>query len=381
MIAASALYRESLRTSHTVLARAQVWQPTAKNTYEYQKTLAISAGSLTIDGRRNIWRQANLSLAPASGFDLTVFDSINSDARLVIQRGIRFIDGTEEWVTIATLTVQSADRNLGKGTLQVTGYDPSSCIDDYSLITPYAPIDSKQQKLTTVEAIKDLVDIALWETAVWHIGAGVDTKVFPTDGTVFTGSRWDAVNNLAKSISAQVHVDPIGEWHVDLIQTGNWVAVDSFTTGENGVIVDGVSAKDRRDVFNAVPLRWEGPNIGGLVFVVDNDPASPTYWNGPFGRKPSSEQRVTTVTTQKQAIEAATALLAQYKGFTATVRFTSLHNPLIEPGDVLEVVVPEYNLHQLHVVDGITYQLAAGSMALETRAVKNITTYGLEAVA
>lgn len=378
MIAASPLYKEMLSFSHTALTRAQVWQPTSENSYVYEKTLAVSAGSLTIDGRRNIWRQANLSLAPASGFELSVFDSVTNEARLVIQRGIRFIDGSEEWVSIATLTVQSADRNLGEGTLRVTGYDPSSCIDDYSLITPYAPFDSKQQKLTTVEAIKDLVDIALWEKAVWHIGAGVDTKVFPSDGTVFTGSRWDAVNNLAKSLSAQVHVDPVGEWHLELIQTGDWVAVDSFTTGENGVIVDGVSAKDRRDVFNAVPLRWEGPNIGGLVFVVDNDPASPTFWNGPFGRKPASEQKVDTVTSQAQAVEAATALLAQYKGFTATVKFTSLHNPLIEPGDVLEVVVPEYKLHQLHVVDAITYQLTAGSMALETRAVKNITTYGLE---
>lgn len=381
MISASPLFREMLRTSHTALSRAQVWQPTSDNSYVYEKTLAISGGSLTSDGRRNIWRQANLVLAPANGFDLGVFDSVTNQCRLVVQRGIRFFDGSEEWVTIATLTVQSSERHLGDGTLRVTAYDPSSCIDDFTLVTPYAPLDKEQRKLTTVQAIQDLVDIALWETAVWHVGEGVDTAVFPADGTVFTGSRWDAVNNLAKSLSAQVHVDPVGEWHLDLIQTDNWSAVDTFTTGENGVLIDGISARDRRDLYNAVPLRWEGPNVGGLVFVVDADPASPTYWDGPFGRKPSSEQKVDTVTTEAQAIDAAKALLAQYKGFTATVKFTSLHNPLLEPGDVIEVIVPDYGLHELHVVDAINYQLAAGSMQVETRAVQNILTSGLEAVA
>jgi Domain of unknown function (DUF5047) len=381
VIPASQKFKETLRTSHTALSRAQVWQPTAQNTYEYQKTLAISAGSLTIDGRRNIRRQGNLTLAPASGFDLSVFDSVSDQCRLVVQRGIKFLDGSEEWVTVATLAVQSAERQLGEGTLKVNGYDPSSCIDDYTLITPYAPIGPDQEPLTTVEAIKDLVDIALWETAVWHVGAGVDTAVKPAAGTVFTGSRWDAINNLAKSLAAQVWVDPLGEWHLELVQTGGWVPVDTFATGEGGVLVDGTSSRDRRDIYNAVPLRWEGPKTGGLVFVVDADPQSPTYWNGPFGRKPSSEQKVDTATTEAQAIDAAKAILAQYKGFTATVRFTSLHNPLIEPGDVLEVIVPDYKLHQLHVVDAITYQLAGGSMTAETRAVQNITTSGLEAVA
>lgn len=381
MIPASDLFKEMLKTSHTALSRAQVWQPTESNTYVYEKTLAITGGNITADQRRNIRRQASLTLAPETGFDLSVFDSVTNRCRLVIQRGIRFFDGTEEWVTIGTLAVQSSQRQLGEGTLQVTGYDPSSCIDDFSLITSYVPVDAAQKKLTTVQAIQDLVDIALWETAVWHIGAGIDTAAYPPDGTVFTGSRWDAINNLAKSLSAGVWVDANGEWHLEKTQTDNWVAVDTFTTGENGVIVDGTSAQDRRDIYNAVPLRWEGPNIGGLVFVVDSDKDSPTYWSGPFGRRPSSEQRVDTVTSEAQAIDAAKALLAQYKGFSATVRFTSLHNPLIEPGDVLEVVVPDYRLHQLHVVDAISYQLAAGSMSVETRAVKNLVASGRKAVA
>lgn len=381
MINASSKFKDALHYSHIALTRAILLTPTEKNTYVEAGEFAVAAGNLTIDGRRNIRRQGSLTLAPASGFDLSVFNAVTDDTRLRIDRGIRFIDGTTEWVTTATLAVQSSTRSLRDGTLRISAYDPSSCIDDYTLITPYAPIGPDQQPLTTVEAIKDLVDIALWETAVWHVGAGIDTAVKPQAGTVFTGSRWEAINNLAKSLSAQVFVDQLGEWHLERIQTGGWVACEVLATGPGGVLVDGTTAQDRRDLYNAVPLRWEGPTGGGLVFMVDADPKSPTYWNGPFGRKPSSEQRVETVTTEAQAIDAAKALLAQFKGFTATVEFTSLHNPLLEPGDVVEIKVPDRSLHQLHVIDAINYNLVGGSMSAETRAVQNITTERLEVAA
>ena len=381
MIPASKKFQDALKFSHTALTRAVLLVPTDVNTYVEGGEFAIVSGSLSIDGARNIRRQASFNLAPATGFDLTVFDKVTDQSRLRVDRGVQFIDGTTEWVTVATLSVQSATRSLGKGTLSVSAYDPAACIDDYTLITPYAPIGVDQVPLTTVAAIKDLVDLALWETAVWHVAPTVDVVVKPQAGTVFTGSRWDAINKLGKSLSAAVYVDQLGEWHIDSVQTGGWVSCDTFTTGVDGVLVDGTTSKDRRDVFNAVPLRWEGPTGGGLVFVVDNDPNSPTFWSGPFGRKPASEQRVETVTTQKQAVDAATALLAQFKGFTASVNFVSVHNPLIVPGDVIEVIVPDYSLHQLHVVDSINYELVGGSMTAQTRAVSNITEFGLAVVA
>jgi hypothetical protein len=381
VIPASVKFRDALRFSHTATTRAVLLLPTEQNSYVEGASFAVVSGSLTIDGRRNIRRQGSLTLAPNSGFRLSDLDVVTDSSRLRIDRGVQFADGTTEWVSIATLAVQSATRSLKNGGLQVSGYDPSACIDDYTLITPYAPIGVDQRLLTTVEAIKDLVGIALWEEAVWHVGAGVDVQVKPQAGTVFTGSRWDAINNLAKSLSSQIYVDPVGEWHIERIQTDGWVACDRLSTGVGGVLVDGTTAQDRRDLFNAVPLRWEGPAGGGLVFVVDADPASPTFWSGPWGRKPAAEQRVETVTTEQQAIDAAKALLAQYKGFTATVKFTAVHNPLLEPGDVIDVEVPDYGLHQLHVIDAINYSLSDGSMSAETRAVQNITTAGLAVVA
>lgn len=380
MIPASDLFKEMLKHSHTVLTRAKVLQPTPGHSYEVTDTLAVSAGNLTLDGRRNIWRQSSLDLAPAVTNDLSPLEAITESTRLRVERGIRFIDGSEEWITIATLSVQSAEQTLGQGTLKVRAYDPSAVIDDYRLITPYAPIGPDQKPLTTVDAIKDLVDIALWEKATWHVDPSVDSTVKPAAGTVFTGSRWDAINNLAKSLSAEVHVDAMGEWHISKIQSAPYVPVERLVTGPGGVLIGGSSSKDRREMFNAVPLRWEGPTGGGLVFLVDDDPASPTFWNGPFGRKPAPEQTVSTVTTQEQAISAAKALLEQYKGFTASVNFQTLHNPLLEPLDVIEVQVGNL-LHEIHVIDAINYPLANGAMTCSTRAVQTLDSSGVWGVA
>ncbi len=380
VIEASKMFKDVLPFSHTALTRVLVLQPTQSHSYEQTDTLEVASGTLTVDGKRNIRRQANLVLAPSFGSDLGGLMEINDASRLQLQRGVQFIDGSIEWVTVATLGVQSADRTLGEGVLKVSAFDPSSAIDDYRLITPYAPIGTDQKPLTTVAAIKDLVDIALWEEPVWHVGPGVDTAVRPPEGTVFQGSRWDAINKLATGLGAQVSVDAVGEWHIDKIDAGPYEAVAFLSTGPGGVLVSGTYARNRRDLYNAVPLRWEGPTGGGLVFIVDEDQDSPTFWNGPFGRRPASEQRVETVTTQQAAVDAARGLLAQFKGFAATVKFDSVYNPLLEPNDPVEVLVVG-ELHQIHVIDSLSFRLDGGGMTVESRAVQNLYTQNVEVAA
>lgn len=367
MITASDSYKLALTGSHTALSRCVVLTPNPNNTYSESAVLAISQGSLAIDGRRNVWRQATFTVVPAQQEVLDPLRLIGVDTRVQIQRGIVFLDGTEEWVTIATLQVQEARERLDGAGVEVVAYDPGSAIDDYSLITPYAPLDISQNKLTTVEAIQDLVDIAVWDTITWTIDAGVDTVVEPPDGTVFSGSRWDAIVNLAKSLGAVVHARADGTWRIRKVEAGAVSSVLTVTSGSDGVLVSTDVLRSRREQYNAVPLRWEGPSGGGLVFLVDNDSNSPTFWNGPFGRKPSPEQRVDTVTTEQQAIDAATSLLEQYKGFSSSVSFSMVHNPLLEPFDHINVEV--LGTVEEHIIDSINYPLAGGVMSLETRKV------------
>jgi hypothetical protein len=370
MITASAKYQAALTGSHTALARAVVLTPESNNTYSESATLAISSGNLTIDGRRNVWRQATIKVVPAQQEVLDPLRLITPDARLKIQRGIRFLDGSEEWVTVATLQVQEARESLNAAGLEVVAYDPGSAISDYNLVTPYAPLDISNNPLTTVDAIKDLVDIAVWDSITWTVDAGIDLAAVPPAGTVFTGSRWDAVTNLAKSLGAIVHARADGEWRIRKVDAGPHTPVATVKSGSNGVLVSTDIVRSRREQFNAVPLRWESPSGGGLVFLVDNDSNSPTFWNGPFGRKPASEQRVDTVSTEQQAIDAATTMLEEFKGYVSSVSFSMVHNPLLEPFD--HILVEVDGVMEDHHIDSINYPLAGGVMSLETRKVSEI---------
>jgi hypothetical protein len=366
VIPASQKFRDALPHSHTAMSRVIVMQPTAENTYKDTDSLEIVEGSLTLDGTRNIRRQGSFTLAPSYATDLTPLENITERSRIRLERGIKFIDGTEEWVVMAVLAVQNATMTLGQGTCQVTAYDPSSCIDDYGFITDYVPTR------TSVEEIKHLVDDALWEHANWIVDPGIDTAVKPADGTVFSGSRWKAINTLASSLSAQVFCDNGGIWRLAKIDTTFDTIVDHLKSGADGVMIGGSSGKNRQNLFNAVVVAWDDPNGGGIVVVTDGDKESPTYWDGPFGKRPAPEQSNRTISSEKQALEVAAGLLAEHKGFRATVDFQTLHNPLLVPGDVVEIEISNV-LHEIHVIDSINYSLTNGSMSCKTRAVRSVT--------
>ena len=366
VIPASQKFKDALAHSHTSLSRVVVMQPNAAHGYDDTDTLEITQGTVSLDGNRNIRRQATLTVAPASGFDLAPLEKITERSRLRVEKGIRFLDGSEEWVTVGVFAVQSAAQTLGTGTLSVSAYDPSSCIDDYAILSDYIP------SRTVVEEIQYLVDEALWETATWTVDAGIDITVKPADGTVLSGSRWTAINTLAKSLGAQVFCTNTGAWRLAKVDTTFQTIAAQVHTGDGGVLIGGSSAKNRQDLFNAVVVRWDDPEGGGVVIQTDDDPASPTYWDGPFGKRPAQEQNVRTINTQQQAQEAASALLAEKKGFQATVDFQTLYNPLLEPGDCLDVKVGGV-LHQIHVIDSISLSLTSGAMTSKTRAVREVT--------
>jgi len=255
MLTASARFLDGIRASHTVLARATIIESNGKR-HQYE----IVDGNLTIDSRRNIWRQVSVSVMHDNPDELTMIDVTD---RLVIERGIRYFDQEIEWITVGTFWVQEVEQTYPSQVASITAFDLGALVEDYRLITPYVPVNMNGTRLNNFEAIVDLLGIAAPGVPV-NFDAGLNTGAAVPHGTVFTGSRWEAVQTMAKSMGAVVSASVTGSaWDVKKVaipQHASWT-VDA---GETGVLVGASSIRSRREQFNAVPVRWETPDGGGV---------------------------------------------------------------------------------------------------------------------
>jgi hypothetical protein len=146
----------------------------------------------------------------------------------------------------------------------------------------------------------------------------------------------------------------------------------SVEAGEGGVYISGVRGMSSKGVYNAVLARGEstGADVAPCSYLAtDSDPGSPTYWGGPFGRRPRFYSSSTLLDTS--ACQAAAQLLLRAaKAPNAIGDFTSLPNPALETGDVIRVVHPDGS-KELHQVAAFTVPLdVSGDFPISTISAK-----------
>ncbi|MFM8155511.1 MAG: DUF5047 domain-containing protein [Actinomycetes bacterium] len=353
MIAASSKFQETLHYSHTGLTRI------VADGVE----VGIASGSLNLDAKAKVRRTASLRLVedPLVPGQLS---GIDAATELVVQKGIRFLDRTVEYVTVGTLYVQETSRDHVGRWVDVSASDAGQRVDDYPLTTSYAPAG-----VTVVNAIKALIVEAVGSSPTWVVDPTLALSQLTVDGQVFKAGtgRWSAVNDLASALGAVVFPDALGRWVIRSL-TPTVAPVSEVSSGGGGVLVKAALKASRRDTFNAVTVEWGTPDVaGGVVTVTDDDPSSPTYWLGPWGKKPRPAEKLD-VTTESAAVAAATARLAEYKGAQAGISFEAVYNPLLEPDDAVGVTLPG-RAREVHVLDRISLPLVGGVMSADTRIV------------
>ena len=124
----------------------------------------------------------------------------------------------------------------------------------------------------------------------------------------------------------------------------------------------------------------DGSPTVGPVFVWDDDPNSPTYAGPDPVNDPLAPQQLgltgvrlrveryasALITSTDQAYSVGASKLADSLGVQATLSFTSVCHPALEPGDVVEVEVRPGEW-QRHIVDSLSYSLGGASMSCSTR--------------
>jgi hypothetical protein len=137
------------------------------------------------------------------------------------------------------------------------------------------------------------------------------------------------------------------------------VPVWSFDDTDNPSIVEAKRLLSDEQTFNDIVVIGQSSSSQNPVSAeaYDDDPSSPTYILGPYGRV---SQRVTfsLITTQDQAQDAANATLYNSLGAAETVTIVVVPMPALEPGDVIQVTTPEVGATGTYYINSMTTSLS-----------------------
>jgi hypothetical protein len=354
----------ALRQSHTFVLRA-----TAYGAYGVRSIPINSTGSRTSDSSSQVRGQASIEtdiglwdVDPRSIISTTGTE-IQVDFGIVLP-GRGPVDARTTWIPQIRGVLAKASRERpipAGGAMPLHLFDRSLRIAEDRLT---APTQTVSGALTTAE-IRRLIQrtFGLSQTVRDLTGSTKVAPVLDIERDVWA----DGVEKLADSISAEVYADPVGDFVIrpqpQLGDNPVWVV----NSGSGGILVRRGDEVSREQVYNGVVVRGERTDGTAPVTatVWDDDPASPTYYLGPFGRKPRfySSPLLTSV---QQCIDTGRALLARVKGAGATVALDAIVNPALESGDV--VVVHDEGVRQTHMLGRVSVPFSPSStQPLETR--------------
>lgn len=313
-----------------------------------------TGGSVTVDMAQAIRRTCTVTCDDPALIPRVPTDQLATyGAQLRISRGVDYGDGTSELVPLGVFRLDDVDGDVSEGPVTLQGKDRSIIIADDKFTAPYRVTG------TVVSAVTELIRRSIPDADIVSqiTDTPIGTRIFDTEA-----DPWAGVQEIAAAAGAECYPNADGVFVIttlpDLLTTD---PVWSIEAAEGGAYIKANRGMKADGVHNGVLARGENttdnvPPVSALV--VDNDPNSPTYWGGPFGRRPKFHSSSTLITTAG-CQSAATLLLAKAKAPNAGGDISALPNPALEAGDVLRVV-HEDTTRELHQAAAFTVPLDLG---------------------
>lgn len=316
--------------------------------------LEHTGGSVTVDRGQAIRRTCSVTLADPSLIPRTPSDQLATyGARLRISRGVDYGDGSTELVPLGVFRLDSVSGDVSQGPVTLQGKDLSAVIADDKFTAPYTVSG------TLLSAVGELIRRSI---PAAEIVAGISDVTIGTRTFDVEADPWAGVQEIAATAGAEVYPDADGVFRITTLpDLTTATPVWEINATEGGAYISANRAMSSDGVNNGVLARGENTsdNIPPVSYLaVDNDPNSPTYWSGPYGRRPLFYSSAT-LTTSVACQQAAILKLAQAKAPNASGDVSSLPNPALEPGDVLRVM-HEDGSRELHQAASFSVPLDIG---------------------
>ncbi|WHM30173.1 DUF5047 domain-containing protein [Streptomyces sp. BPPL-273] len=350
-----------LAESHRVATRVQLFLTTGEVV-----DLEHTGGSVTVDRGQAIRRTCTVTVAKPSVIPRTPTDQLATyGARMRVSRGVDYGNpDTPELVPLGVFRLDSVDGDVNEGPVSLQGKDLSACVADDKFTEPYSATG------TVIGAVTALIQRSLPDADVIALvdDTAIGRRTFDVEA-----DPWAGAQEIAAAAGAEVYCNADGVFVIatlpDLLTAEPVWAVGA---GEGGVYIKANRAMSTDAVFNGVLARGENtsefaPPVSWLA--TDDDTGSPTYWGGPFGRRPAFYSS-STLTTLAACQQAAVLKLRQAKTPNATGDISALPNPALEPGDVIRVT-HEDGTRELHQVAAFTVPLSHdGDLPISTISAK-----------
>jgi hypothetical protein len=353
-----------LGQSHSIAARVTVTSPNGGAYVD----LPISAGEVDIDTTSQVRTKAtftaDMDFWPATPLDLLApFGS-----RAFIEYGIGLPAGLIEWVPCGVFVLDQSQRQRPVSTSQ-TGVAVQ--LNDLSALVADDRFEAPTQTVAGATCVAEI-------TRLIQEVLGIDVAVIDLTGSTLVAAqiemqrdRWaEGIEALADAIGAEVFFDRLGQPTIRPVPTLADTAVWTVTTGPtDSILISQTDTLSRDAVYNAVVASGQRSDGTAPVYsvVTDDDPTSPTFYGGPFGKKPRFYSSAL-LTTVDDCTVAGIALLERARGTGAQVALETLVNPAIDGGDVLTLV--QDGTLTTHIVDQASIPLGPdGTQKLGTRSV------------
>jgi len=266
-------------------------------------------------------------------------------------------NGSIERVSLGYYRIEEISQdNAPNGTIRITGRDRMQGIIDARFLAPRSYAPHHQFGYVLEELVREVYPNA---TIVWDDPNARDRQL--GRAIVAEEDRYAVIDDLVTSLGKIWYWDHRG-FLVIKSPPSSTEPVWEVNSGANGVLVSLARRMSREGVYNAVVAIGEGADTTTPVraVAIDNDPKSPTYWYGRFGKVPRRYYSPL-LTTQLQAQTAAASLLRRSLGVPYVVDFAAIPNPALEPYDPILITYGSARSarSELHIIDRIRIPLTA----------------------
>jgi hypothetical protein len=379
MYPTSAEFKSAIRTNHVVVSRAEIWNQNSKIL-----DLEIDSGNVTINVNSIIRRSCSVrlitnrtenNLVPDTGFDaITPFGN-----ELRVYRGVRFDDGTEEYVpqgVFVMTDVKITDSNNGV-LIEIIGEDKSLLVSRAKYTEVYTMVPGTLESSLTALLQDRYPDV---ETNFPTTNVSVQQIIL---GVNRDNNPWRDAVDIASLVGYDLFFDVNGVATMKQFPSLDGAAVvAAYQEGENTLITAIDRTMSTKETYNGIIYTVQGSKILTpiRVEVWDEDSTSPTYRYGVFGEAPIFiESNV--IATSTEAVRAATLLLNAYIGAQEQITWNSIVDPSLDVNDVVYIHAIGSKVDRLVIIDSLNMPLnSKDALSAQARVVRVVDANEIVAV-